>query len=255
MSALLFLLVVLTGCGAGDSEWAACNEGEECVPVVKVKTISGDLPIKADDRFWVADGAPAKTLIDLGPQMITIPQWPDPSIKKVNISAAKNDNAIAVRLEWEDPTMDNDYGPSALYTDQAAIMFPMKISGEPPAITMGNDGEPVNVWQWKAVWQRGINDPKAKKAEPGSRRSHWPVDDLKAEGFSTLTIQDHQDVMGQGIRTEKGWGVIFKRRLKNSDTGDVQLTHSAPMAVAIWNGANRETNGQKGLAGWILLKF
>jgi len=27
------------------------------------------------------------------------------------------------------------------------------------------------------------------------------------------------------------------------------------MAVAVWNGSNRELNGQKGLGGWMLLKF
>lgn len=221
-----------------------------------MKTIDGELPLKADDNFWVGENAPPRALIDLGPQMIATPQWPDPSIKKVNIRAAKNDKTIALRLEWEDATVDNQYGPSALYTDQAAVMFPMDISGEPPAITMGNEGDPVNIWLWKAVWQRGASgSEKSAKGAAGRRQSHWPIDDLNAEGFSTLTIQDHQDVRGQGLRTGKGWAVVFKRRLKTKDSRDVQLKNSAPMAVAIWNGSNRETNGQKGLAGWILLKF
>jgi len=224
--------------------------------VVEVKTIDGELPLKADDNFWVGENAPPRALIDLGPQVITTPPWPDPSIKKVNIRAAKNDKTIALRLEWEDATVDNQYGPSALYTDQAAVMFPMDISGEPPAITMGNEGGPVNIWLWKAVWQRGVADSeKSAKGAAGRGQSHWPIDDLNAEGFSTLTIQDHQDVRGQGLRTGNGWAVVFKRRLKTKDSRDVQLKNSAPMAVAIWNGSNRETNGQKGLAGWILLKF
>ena len=36
---------------------------------------------------------------------------------------------------------------------------------------------------------------------------------------------------------------------------DAQFTGSTPMAVAVWNGGNRETNGQKGLSDWIFLKF
>lgn len=252
--ALICLYIFFVGCGAGDSEWAACNEGGECAPVIEVKTIEDELPLKADDKFWVGESAPPGTLIDLGPQMITVPQWPDPSIKKVFISAAKNGNSIAIRLEWKDASVDNKYGPSALYTDQAAIMFPMEISGEPPAITMGNEGGPVNLWLWKAVWQRLATDSE-KSAMGGRSQSQWPVDDLNAEGFSTLTAQSHQDVMGQGLRTGAGWGVVFKRRLKTKDSRDVQLTSSAPMAVAVWDGGNRETNGQKGLAGWILLRF
>ena len=43
-------------------------------------------------------------------------------------------------------------------------------------------------------------------------------------------------------------------RTATQDTDILELK-SKPMAVALWNGGNRETNGQKGLAGWILLDF
>ncbi len=82
-----------------------------------------------------------------------------------------------------------------------------------------------------------------------------PVDDLNAEGFSTLTLQEHQSVMGHGMRSATGWQVVFKRPLTNSDDQDSQFKGSTPMGIAVWNGSNRETNGQKGIAGWILLKF
>ena len=39
------------------------------------------------------------------------------------------------------------------------------------------------------------------------------------------------------------------------DSNDVQFSQSVLMAVAVWNGSNRELNGQKGIAGWMLLKF
>ena len=78
---------------------------------------------------------------------------------------------------------------------------------------------------------------------------------MNAEGFSTLTAQEHQDVMGKGVWDENGWRVVFKRELTNADSGDVQFKSSTPMAIAVWNGGNRETNGQKGIAGWILMRF
>jgi hypothetical protein len=49
--------------------------------------------------------------------------------------------------------------------------------------------------------------------------------------------------------------LIFKRDLVNGDSNDVQFGQSALMAVAVWNGSNRELNGQKGIAGWMLLKL
>ena len=43
---------------------------------------------------------------------------------------------------------------SQQYKDQAAIMFPVNQSGEEPPFTMGGDGERVNIWQWKATWDK-----------------------------------------------------------------------------------------------------
>ena len=40
-------------------------------------------------------------------------------------------------------------------------MFPVNPSGEEPPFTMGGDGERVNIWQWKATWDKegaGRND-------------------------------------------------------------------------------------------------
>ena len=82
-----------------------------------------------------------------------------------------------------------------------------------------------------------------------------PVEDLNAEGFSTLTYQDSQNVLGKGVWQDKTWRVMFWRTLSNDDPLDAQFRGSIPMAIAIWNGANKERNGQKGLSKWILLKF
>ena len=36
---------------------------------------------------------------------------------------------------------------------------------------------------------------------------------------------------------------------------DIQFKKSVLMATAIWNGSNKELNGQKGIAGWLLLRM
>ena len=233
-----------------DTKYSSCIEDGDCTSQLMVKKFSGDIPLSPDSKFWNSQQGPTRTAIDLGPQLITNPQWPDPFVKKVFISVAQTDKQIAVRLEWEDDSVDNGVDKSRLYTDQAAIMFPLNSNKEVPPITMGGEGFPVNIWQWKAV--RQITADAARK---DSDATLSPVEDLNAEGFSTLTRQDEQNVSGKGLRTEKGWQVVFKRNRTNQDEHDVQFSGSTPMAVAIWNGGNRETNGQKGLAGWILLQF
>jgi len=250
MTGLLCVLIFISGCGVSDTKYSKCLEEGDCTSQLNVKKFSGDIPLSPDSKFWNSQQGPAKTTIDLGPQLITNPQWPDPFVKKVMISVARTETQIAVRLEWQDDSADNGIDQSRLYTDQAAIMFPLNSNKEVPPITMGGEGFPVNIWQWKAV--RQVTADAAKK---DSSATLSPVEDLNAEGFSTLTRQDEQNVFGKGLRTDKGWQVVFKRSLTNADEHDVQFTGSTPMAVAIWNGGNRETNGQKGLAGWILLQF
>jgi DMSO reductase family type II enzyme heme b subunit len=253
------LIFAIACSSSGEPEWALCGDGKLCSPVIEVKTVSNDPALEPDSQFWASADGPKKTIIELGPQLITNPQWPDPSIKKVSVSAAKSSSHIAIRLEWDDATVDNKFSPSNLYTDQIAIMFPLNLGNEVPLITMGEDGKPVNIWLWKAVLQEEIESSKSSSGKPKSifpgGGINSPVDDLNAEGFSTLTAQDHKDVMGKGIRVGNSWHVVFKRKLTNAEEDDVQFKKSSAMAIAAWNGGNRETNGQKGIAGWILLKF
>ena len=82
------------------------------------------------------------------------------------------------------------------------------------------------------------------------------VEDLNAEGFSTLTTQAHQDVAGEGNWRNNRWAVVFKRALKTGDANDTQFGGGkAPMAIAIWDGQNKERNGQKAVTQWNTLHY
>ena len=82
------------------------------------------------------------------------------------------------------------------------------------------------------------------------------VEDLNAEGFSTLTTQAHQDVAGEGNWRNSRWAVVFKRALKTGDSNDTQFGGGkTPMAIAIWNGGNKERNGQKAVTQWNTLHY
>jgi len=303
---------------------------------IKAVKVSGNIPIAADDPFWTRYGPTfhKHTVIDLDPQMITNPMWPAPATKWVNVRAATNGKEIAVRLSWTDPTRNDIMVQSQQYRDQAAIMFPVNQSGEEPPFTMGGDGERVNIWQWKATWDKegagvsgnvGMLDMEDQYKfmamgsgsyymyEPGgklsgmkfststgskqtpsknqgagdiSKRGSYvdygmgknegvfnparatgniladasmrvsPIEDLNAEGFSTLTTQAHQDVMGSGNWSNNRWSVVFKRALATADANDTQFKgNSTPMGIAIWNGQNKERNGQKAVTQWQTLQY
>ena len=303
---------------------------------IKAVKVAGNIPVAADDAFWTRYGPTfhKHTVIDLDPQMITNPMWPAPATKWVNVRAATNGKEIAVRLSWTDPTRNDVMVQSQQYRDQAAIMFPVNQSGEEPPFTMGGDGERVNIWQWKATWDKegagrtgnigmldmedqykfmamgsgsyymyepsgkltgkafatnsGSKQTAGKTQGAGniSKRSSYvdfgmgknegvfnparatgniladasmrvsSVEDLNAEGFSTLTTQAHQDVDGNGNWSNNRWSVVFKRALTTSDSNDTQFKGSkTPMGIAVWNGQNKERNGQKAVTQWNELQY
>jgi DMSO reductase family type II enzyme heme b subunit len=314
--------------------------GAATIKAVKVK---GSIPTDPSSLFWSERYGPTAlkhVIIDMDPQMITNPMWPNPQTKYVFVKAATNGKEIAVHLEWTDPTRNDIMVTSQQYKDQAAIMFPVNQSGEEPPFTMGGAGERVNIWQWKATWdkegagsagneamqdledqydymvmgsgsyymyepggklkmnaelgsgQSGSKDRRGKGnvhtggvqdiskrgsmvdfgmgknegvynpgrathnmlSDASMRRS--PVEDLNAEGFSTLTTQATQNVDGKGNWSNNRWTVVFKRSLKTSDKNDTQFSGSkTPMAIAIWNGQNKERNGQKAVTQWQTLRY
>jgi DMSO reductase family type II enzyme heme b subunit len=260
---VIFVPVLFSACGKLSGNVEKCLENGSCVASYDVIEISNELILDPDAPLWDSPDGPKKVTLELGPQMFTNPKWPDPSVKKVTLSAVHNKSEMAIILEWEDSAKDNSFGFSERFTDQAAVMFPLKPQEEAPMITMGNEGNTVNIWQWKAAWQKDLKPQKndqfrkrqdsALSAQTIVRES--PVEDLNAEGFSTLTIQDEQSVQGKGVWKDNRWRVIFKRSLENSDSADAQFGSATQMAIAVWNGANKERNGQKGLVGWILLRF
>lgn len=242
------LLFFLTACGVNVED---CLQDETCGPAIPVANHDGALPSDPYDSFWDKKAVAVK--VELDPQMITNPKWPNPSTKEVTIRAAKNNNDIAIMLEWNDDTRSSNFDHSALYVDRAAVMFPVTVSKEAPSITMGEPGMPVNIWQWKAIG--GERGQPGVKDNPNSMLAHQTIEDLNAEGFSTLTDQNQQDVKGGAIWKDNKWRLVLNRSLTNGNANDVQFRQSVLMATAVWNGSNKELNGQKGLAGWLLLKF
>jgi hypothetical protein len=301
---------------------------------IKAVKVSGAIPTSPDNPFWSERYGPTAlkhVIIDMDPQMITNPMWPNPSTKYVFVKAATNGKEIAVHLEYNDPTRNDIMVQSQQYKDQAALMFPVNQSGEEPPFTMGGDGERVNIWQWKATWDNegttrssmqdledqydymamgsgsyymyepdgklsGIDTAHQSGTKTGSYKNRGAgdiskrstnidfgmgqnegvfntgratgnilsdarmrvsaVEDLNAEGFSTLTTQASQDVDGEGNWRNNRWAVVFKRALKTGDGNDTQFGGGkTPMAIAIWNGGNKERNGQKAVTQWNTLHY
>ncbi|MBI2941452.1 MAG: hypothetical protein HYY04_13545 [Chloroflexi bacterium] len=74
-----------------------------------------------------------------------------------------------------------------------------------------------------------------------------PVEELKAAGFGTATHKDGQSVAGQGVWSDGTWRVVLTRALEVPDAEAPKFASgkNASVAVAIWNGANKEVGSRK----------
>ncbi len=81
-----------------------------------------------------------------------------------------------------------------------------------------------------------------------------PANSLRAKGFGTLTMMPRvsQVVSGKGSWSDGRWTIVLHRPLEVSSDAGVQLTPGDKLsfAIAVWDGAARDRNGQKLVSIW-----
>ncbi len=237
-------------------------------------------PVPADDPWsGVWDGAPARE-VPLSVQNL-VPPFGGGVVDGVVVRALFDDERIYLSLEWSDPAAEAEVNATEAFSDAAALQFPA-IPGSTPPYTMGSEDEPVNIWQWKAVWQHDIDEGFATSAtrypdtyadvypnaddplfnpagyvgNPLAQRTHASsVENLVAAGFGTLTSAAIQDVEGSGEWRDGTWRVVFGRPLQAAADGLAGFTpgSSTQVAFAVWDGGSGDRNGLKSIAQFIQL--
>ncbi len=85
------------------------------------------------------------------------------------------------------------------------------------------------------------------------------VEDLTAQGFSTLTNQGKgaQNVQGKARWEDGRWTIVFVREPSAGDAGDIifRAGEALSIAFAVWDGAAGERNGQKSVTIWHRLQI
>ncbi len=224
--------------------------------------VNGNLPETVDDTAWHTI---TPVTIPLSGQVITRPVWPEPTVRAVTVRSIHNGTDIAFLLEWQDNTKNDRLTPGT-FRDGVAIGLPL---GDAPAFfCMGQLDHYINIWHWKADWQSDIDRRAARtseKKEGGVRtfevipRRISSVEDLIGGGFSTLTTKDKQGrVQGQGLWKDGLWRVVMRRPLVSEEQEDeAKLVPGRVQTIsfAVWNGENKERNGQKAVSPWFQLSI
>ena len=233
------------------------------VMFIRAHYVPGDLPAAPEDPAW--GKVPLMTL-PLSGQVITRPVWPEPAARALTVRSIHNGTDIAFLLEWQDNTKNDRLTPGT-FRDGVAIGLPL---GDAPAFfCMGQLDHYINIWHWKADWQSDIDRRSARSTEKRAEgevrrfevipRRKSSVEDLIGGGFSTLTTKDEQGrVQGKATWKDGMWHVVMHRPLASTgqeNEARLQAGHLQTIAFAVWNGENKERNGQKAVAPWFQLSI
>ena len=232
--------------------------------VIRSHFREGNIPSYPSDKAWEAL---APIPIPLSGQIITRPVWPEPSSKVISVRSIHNGKDISFLVEWQDATKNERLTPG-VFRDGAAVALPL---GNAPAFfCMGQLDHYVNIWHWKADWQSDV-DRRAARAKEKKRKKRGirrfeviprrssSVEDLIGGGFSTLTTKARQGrIKGQAEWKSGFWRVVMKRPLtRQGKEAENEATiipgRMQAVAFAVWNGENKERNGQKAVASWLQL--
>jgi complex iron-sulfur molybdoenzyme family reductase subunit gamma len=230
------------------------------------------------DAVW--DEAPRQD-VALSQQNIA-PPFGGGTIDALVTRALHDGDRLYLLLEWDDEDLDDAVNGAAEFSDAIAVQFPAASVDVLPPFTMGSPSAPVNIWQWRAVWQAdidsgfttlqdrypntlvdffpGADDPLFRTAQhvgnPLAQREHdSPIENLIAAGFGTLTHAEVQDVAGSGAWREGRWRALFARQLEPAaeDQASFAVGDSTNVAFAVWDGSSGDRNGQKSIATFIEL--
>lgn len=262
---------------------AGCKGGQEASapPALRAERVPGAGPmLSLEAADW--DGI-APTTIPLIPQVAVAPTNPEPAASSVRVRLRRNDDHIAILLEWNDAT-ESDALVVDQFGDQVAIQYPVD-HATPPSATMGSAGQPVAILQWRSPHARDrvAGDPSIPDLFPNAHVDYYTTDQLPeeqarpytgavglhnpvsrgpdngvllhiAEGYGSLTAVPSEVVHAQGAWADGVWRVVISHALDGAD-GFLRLSpgSSTVIAFAVWDGGNREVGSRKAWAAWVPL--
>ncbi|MDP6490624.1 MAG: c-type cytochrome [Kiritimatiellia bacterium] len=208
--------------------------------------------------------------------------WRHDRIEGCELQAAHDGTKLAIRLSWSDATRDDSMLAQHGFTDGSAVQ--LSSSDDPPFFAMGAKDDEVSIWYWKAALTKDMargrgtvadahpNMPRephnfgAPDGPPFHTGEHAgnpvsqtcpvsPVESLGAAGFGTLTTRGAaaQTITGEAHWEKGRWSVVFVSDLK--DGAGATPGDTISIALALWDGAAGDRNGQKSVTIWHKLRI
>jgi hypothetical protein len=122
---------------------------------VRAVYVADSLPVSdPKSRLW-SKATPAR--IQMGAQTMALPTKPKPEVDAITARALHDGTRIAFLLEWRGKGESQSTVKTQDFRDACAVLLSSKPE-DPNQRVMGAPSAPVTVLQWKADWQRDIDD-------------------------------------------------------------------------------------------------
>ena len=266
---------------------AGCTKKGPPISDAEVKAVfQKTLPSTVEDKVW--EQAPLHTAKLILQDMVE-PRLMQASTSFINVQSVTDGRQMAFRLSWSDATMDDVPGPGR-FGDAVAVQLPAAATPDVPAPQMGEEGKPVEITYWSAIFQAAVNGRKdnIQAIYPRAKVDHYPfeapplkagsaeqqamakryaparsldnamagprtapVQDLVAAGPGTLQLAGKTVSSGSGKYLKGAWSVLLVRPLPNG----AQPGGRTQVAFAVWEGSHQEVGARKMRTPWIPLSF
>ena len=116
--------------------------------------IEGDLPsTDPDSSLWDSAGS---ITVPLSGQILINPTKSTASVDSLEVKSLKNQTHVAFRITWADAVKNDATTKNFEFRDAVAIQVTDKTSL--PDVCMGSSGIRMHIMQWKADWQKDIDE-------------------------------------------------------------------------------------------------
>lgn len=197
---------------------------------LRVKKVNA-IPSSPEDPIW---NSGEYLDLPMAGQIIFDPRDFTASITNARVRGIYSGSELAVMIEWtgKKPNRGDDGHPP----DAARLQFPSKVTeGSQPYFFAGDKKLGVNIWQWKASDNLGV--------------------EFNSRGSSDLLQQEKQDMQVIPAYKDGLYRIIFRRPLNTGDKDDTvfEVGKFTPFAVTLYDGRNSEENNRGAISAWYYM--
>lgn len=117
--------------------------------------------------------------IPLSAQVVVKPRLYEASVKSLKVRSLYDAQKLGFLLEWGDTGQNMGLGQQHSFRDSAALQFPADPAKPIPYFGMGQPGNPVVLYHWKADWQFGP-EYDVNEVFPGMWVDYYPYSGKQA---------------------------------------------------------------------------